>query len=661
MNCRILSQTCRSGSFFCILILLFCLASPKSMFAQNNEPIVLNFDGADLYEVVRTFSDLLDINFIATENIQGKVNIHTAGTLKKSDLFPIFFTILEANGLTAVKEGSLYRIHRMKDAGRMGVPIEKGRMDASSGERIITQIIVLRHISGQELTKLITPFVSTEATVVTHEETSTLLLVDKESNIRKVLKLVDVFDVDLFEKYHHRFFPVSHVEAKDVKQSLEELFSMYGAKEAVRFIVVERLNTIIAVTTKKEMFETVSSLINQFDIPMEENAEPRLYVYSVKNGQAKELADLLNAVFTGKSLETQEKNTPTNKETQTGQKEKEAPVNTPFGTIHPKKKEPGEAKGEDKTDGSGTLKNEVTVTPDEIRNALIIEATPRDYHIIENLLNKIDILPRQVLIEAVVAEISLDTKTELGVEWEYVRGPGGTPETYLLSGNIGEAGMQYVIGQSQRWSAAIKALASQKKVNILSSPTILASDNKEARIDISTEIPVASAQYEHDSGNDPILQTNIQYRNTGVIFSVTPHINEFGLVSMDISQEVSEQSESVNVGNTQMSSFFKRSVETTLTVNNGQTIVIGGLIRQNVSDSNLGTPCLINIPIVKYLFGKESESVDKTELIILITPRVITTLDDVDIVTQEFKDKVGDVIQPHKPGSYMPGMKKKTQ
>jgi general secretion pathway protein D len=246
------------------------------------------------------------------------------------------------------------------------------------------------------------------------------------------------------------------------------------------------------------------------------------------------------------------------------------------------------------------------------------------------------------LIEVTIAEITLDDSTQLGVEWEFGKGTGNIDTNFAAS--IGSAGLKYALGVTDKWYMALNALASKNKVNILSSPSVLASDNKEARIDITTEIPVASSEYLYSTTTEPVSQTSIQYRDTGVILSVTPHINERGLVTMELAQEVSEKADNVQVGGKDYPSFFKRAVETSLTVQHGQTIVIGGLIKETASKGSSGLPWLVRIPIIRYLFGNEKDSISKTELIILITPHVITSLDDVDSVTDEFKSKVKSVI-----------------
>ncbi len=615
--------------------------------------IVLEFDNADLYEVIRELAKHLGINYIAEPGIQGTVTIHTAGYLKQEDLFPVFFQILEANGLTAVKEDSLYKIVKFKDASRMPIASRFGDAGAElrPEDRVIIQIIPLKYISVQEVTKLLTPFISAEGTLVSHEESNTLLLVDRHVNVLKALKLIEAFDVNVFEKIAHRIFHLQYADAEETAKSLETVISSYGAgnKETVKILPVKRLNMLIVVSAIPHVFETVEWMIRQLDV-QGHDIDPRIYVYSVKNGAAEELSELLNGVFSSGAVK-QEKTESVRKEVQNEQssqeKKPEAPkltLDAVMGAVTSAKKPEKIAAGKiSEGQGSGTLKGEVKITPDKVRNALIIEAIPKDYQVIESILKRIDVLPRQVLIEVTVAEISLDSKMEMGVEWHYVRGSGRKPSTATLNADIGAAGLQYVIGQAERWTAALSALATDRKVNILSSPAVLASDNKEANINVSTEVPVASAKYTRDDSQT--IETNVQYKNTGVILSVTPHINEHGLVTMDVSQEVSEQSENVSVGeNDSRPSFFKRSVKTSLTVKHGQTIVIGGLIRENRNAGFAGVPCLGNVPVLQYLFGKKSDSSDKTELIILITPRVIATLEDVDAVTEEFKSKVGNVL-----------------
>jgi len=633
---------------------------------KGGPKIVLNFDNADLYAVIGTIGELLGVNYIVDPNVAGKVTINTAGGLYKKDLFPVFLQILEVNGLTAIKEGNLYRIVQLKDSTRM--PIETRLPDQGEGippmDKIIIQIIPLQFMSAQEMAKLLTPFVSAGGTIVSDTASNTLLVVDKGANILKILRLVQTFDVNLLEKVSYRVYPVKYLDVEEVSKTLTDFTSSYGdvSNVFVKFIPITRLNTLFVVSTTPLVFAKVEEILRQIDV-IDREVAPKIYVYFVKNGQAEDLATLLDKVFLKKTSAKEKSKTskqqaggsaavsrnPFSKERMAEKRAEEAEAKSRAET--PVAKTPVAEKGE--AAGAGTLMGEVNITPDEIRNALIIEATPSDYRVIENILRQIDVLPRQVLIEATIAEITVNTNMELGTEWALGKGAAQGTASFAATINklIGTgtdaaySGLKYSIGVTDKWYAALHALASEGKVNVLSSPHVLASDNKEAKIDVSREIPVASGTTTVASGT-VIGETTIEYRDTGVILSVTPHINDRGLVTMDISEEVSDlEKESVNVAGENYPAFFKRTVSTTLTVRHGQTIAIGGLIKDKEDEGITGVPCLIKIPVLRYLFGEYGKSVEKIELIVLITPRVVANLDDVDAVTDEFKQKVRNVMK----------------
>jgi general secretion pathway protein D len=208
----------------------------------------------------------------------------------------------------------------------------------------------------------------------------------------------------------------------------------------------------------------------------------------------------------------------------------------------------------------------------------------------------------------------------------------------LLKANIGAEGLTFTAGLTDDWITAVKALASEGRADVLSAPSVLASDNKPATINVVTQIPVATSSYDTENG---VTTTSIQYRDTGIILSVTPHINDDGMVSMEISQEVSSVAE--GAGSESAPAFFNRNVTTSLSVRDQQTLVIGGLISQTKSDNSSGVPGLSTLPVIGFLFGNKKDDVTKNELIIMITPRVINTLSDIDSVSNEFKSKFSDL------------------
>ena len=630
---------------------------------EEEGQIIFNFDDADLYEVIKTMAELLEINYIVDPGIQGKVTIHTARKLKKSDLFPVFSEILGVNGLAAMKEGKLYKIVPMKDAPRMPMDgvFTLSQKDVPPSNRVIIQIIPLRYINTQEMTKLVTPFLSSGGTLVASVPTNTLVVVDKGSNILKILQLVGTFDVNMMDRIYYRFYPLEYLDAKEVAGIVKEFVASYAGSsgEMVKFIALERLNTLLAVSTTPEVFEKIEELVHQIDI-VDETVAARIFIYFVKNGGANELATLLNDVLTGKETKKQEKkepggasSVPGNPFSKARMAEKKAEKAAAKAGQSTKKSTAGKKSSGAPGEGSDTLMGEVTITPDEIRNALIIESTPSDYKIIEGILKKIDIMPRQVLIEATIAEVTLDSTTEFGVEYALGQGAGAQGAGFMAT--VGKtSGLTYSVGVTNKWYVALNALASKGRLNVISSPHVLASDNQEAKIDVSREIPLASGSTTVNTGTT-LSETTIEYRDTGVILSVTPHINERGLVTMDVSEEVSNYEGDMAVGRqsedvqSKYPVFSKRVVKTTLTVGHGQTIAIGGLIKDREKEETYGLPCLIDIPVVKYLTGSWSKKTEKIELIVLITPRVVDDMDDVEAVTNEFKQKVQSVMKQFYP------------
>lgn len=615
--------------------------------------VEFNFDNAELNEVIRTLAEILQIQYVADPNLQGKVTIHTSRPMSRRDLLPLFSKILEVNGLAAVKDGSLYRITSVKDASRIPIGIRSGAVRGIGpppGEQVIIQLIPLRNLSPGEMAKIVAPFVSENATVVAQEDARTLLVVDNQANVRKILKIVQAFDLNIFSRVHHQFYFLENSSARDIVETLREIFP--GGAEGTaptRFLAIDRINAVLALSTDPDVFAYLDRLMLQFD-STGKATEPRINVYFVKNGTAEELSDLLNQIFTGQPGSARRE----------GLSDRDAAYSfsrNPFARK-PKTRDTTTSRTTSQSaqsdvslseqfagEASATLKASVTIIPDPIRNALVIEATPGDYAKVEDILRQLDILPRQVLIEATIAEIGLDDKMNLGVEWEYLRG-NNFSETDLARGKIsGATGLTYAIEFSNDVLHSLEALAQKNKVNILSSPHVLASDNKEAKIDVADEIPIISSETTVTSGSEPLITTDIQYRDTGVMLSVTPHINDRGLVTMDIYQEVSQLAENVEVAGVSYPSFYKRTVTTTLTVGHGQTIVLGGLIRENKSGGRSGVPVLMDVPILGHLFGSTNRTFSKTELIILLTPRVIANLDDVAMVTEAFERKVTEAMR----------------
>ena len=598
--------------------------------------IAFNFDNADLYEVVRTMAEILDINYMVEPGINGRVTIHTAGELHRSDLFPLFFQILELNGLSAVKEGDIYRIVRGDKITTTPLPARYGRDPGRvpDQERMVMQIIPLQHVSAEAIIPTVTPFLSGSGKILPQPGSDLFIVIDKNNNLQRILQLVDIFDVDLFDNISHRFFRLQNTAANDALGLVRDLIEPYLKVDRSDFkmISIQRLNTLVAISKNERILDKIDYFIKKIDI-QENSAEPRIFIYKVRNSDAKDLASLLNQVFANPEIK------PSDQARENGKKASEADsiFQSSLNKKEPEKSPPTVPAENAGMAGGASLSRSIRVIPDTIRNALIIEAVPFDYAMVKTILEELDVLPRQVLIDVLILDVNISGNRNMGVEWSFLKDrPGG--ESGLLTATAGSEGLTFTAGITDDWRAAVKMLAAEGRADVLSAPSVLASDNKPATINVVTQIPVATSTFDVDDG---VTTTSIQYRDTGIILSVTPHINDDGMVSMEISQEVSSVADTSTESDAP--AFFNRNVTTSLSVKNRQTIVIGGLISQTKSDNISGVPGLSKLPVIGFIFGNKKDEVVKNELIIMITPRVINNLSDIDSVSNEFKSKFSDL------------------
>jgi len=292
--------------------------------------------------------------------------------------------------------------------------------------------------------------------------------------------------------------------------------------------------------------------------------------------------------------------------------------------------------------------------PDPATNSLIIFGTAQEFQNIRNILKEIDIVPRQVLMDVMIAEVSLEDDLEFGIEYQILRdeveifGRDFNQHISLLSGlpTALPNGWSAIIGTGNSIRAFINARRQDSRIKVLSSPTILATDGQPARIQVGSEQPIATGTVTGVGGGQS-SSTTIQYRNTGSILTIIPQVNAQGLVNLQVKTEVSALGASVRVGQDDFPSFTTRDAETTAVVHDGETLAIGGIVTDRVERSRIGIPFLMDIPVFGRFFGSTKEDVDRVELIILITPHVIRSKEEARTVTEEFKDVLSNVVREY--------------
>ncbi|MGQ9509349.1 MAG: type II secretion system secretin GspD [Thermodesulfobacteriota bacterium] len=630
--------------------------SPEGISQTSEKPkssgVILNFDNADLYEVIKVMAEVLNFNYLIDPRVKGVVNIHTTRPLSKEEVWPVFFSILKLSGATAIKKENLYEIVPFSEAKKGFPPLSlPGSPEKLSiEERYIIQVIPLKFLPVTEASKMIKPFLSDGADIIEHPGHNILILGDLASNVQKSLDILKIFDVDFFADLKVRIYPILNADVTEIAKEMERIFSSFevsiksGRGVGITFTPITRINSLLVVSWIPDIFEKVEGWLKQLDISPAEGTKPGVFIYYVQNGKAKDLADVLKQVFVPtkeKKVEFKEKKVvePTPLRGVKPTPPATTPTPAPSSPTPPKEAEVAVPEGE------------IIIVVDETNNALVIRALPRDYKNILDTIKKLDLYPKQVLIEVLLAEITLDDSTKFGVEWSrfldtvshgrYMQEIilGATPPTTIPAVT---SGIRYsIVEAAGRFSAAIKAAASDGRLRVISSPHLLASNNKEAKIQIGVSQPVLTTTYTTTAtATTNVVEGTIEYKDVGIILSVTPRISDGGLVTMELTIEDSSVDTTALGGLPNIPYFRKKTAKTVLSVLEGQLIVIGGLIEDSKNTQKVGVPLLSKIPLIGALFGTQEYTSKKTELILMMTPHVITDHIQSQAVTEEFKSKV---------------------
>ena len=597
--------------------------------------ISLHLDNTDIYQVIKIIGDALSLNYIIDPSVKGTVNISTSGNLRRSDLLPILETILKINGATMVKVGNFYQIVPANSAIRQPLEVQDRINQAAPDDQIVLQIVRMKFVSAAEMTRLLTPYLSEGANIVSHDAGNILLVSERRSNLRKLLDIIDVFDTKVFEGDRVRLLPVKNNLVRDLINDLKTIFAGYGFSEtgggAIKFLPLERLNSILVITGNSTIFEEVERWIERLDQPLP-TAGLKNYVYKVKSVKAVNLQTVLASLYAPAAQRVAQ--TPAAPSTP-----QPASPPTPFSAPPPPAATPAAAV---------TVPGEVRIIADEITNSLIIQTTPQQWSDMERTLGQLDILPRQVLIDAQIYEVILDDSLSLGLSAILQsRGTLANPQTTAsFAGSPPALSAQSFafVGRTRELVGFLNATENRSRVRALSAPSILVSDNMAADFQVGTEIPVptSSSVTPVQSGGTNLFAQTISFRPTGVLLRVKPQINDSGSVTLEINQEVSQAG--ANTTSAVVAPVIaKTSVNSTIVIQDDQTIALSGFIRESKELARSRLPLLGRIPYAGAIFGNTRNSNTRTELIVLITPHVLRTREDADASTDELKSKLREV------------------
>jgi general secretion pathway protein D len=608
-----------------------------------HKKVSMDFDNVDIRLVIKFMSDLTGKNFILDDRVKGKVTVLSPTQIPVKDAFKIFESILEVNGYTTVTSGNIIKVIPDNNAASKNLEtisgdshhIEQGEDSSDTSDTMVTQLIPLQFADVERVKAILQALISRESKILSYLPTNTLILTERASNINRLMTILKEIDVET-ENSVIEIIPVQNGDADTMVKQLQTFFgerTSYYRKtqnskggqigDKVKILSDSRTDSII-VMADPEQIEEIKDLVKQLDIPVPRDKDD-IHVYFLRNAKADDMAKVLAQIMS-KTL---------------AKGVKEAKPDTP-----------------------------ITVVSDKSTNSLIITASTADYTVIGRVLQKLDIMRPQVLVEALIAEVSYNKSRELGVEWRAMREPsdkgsllplGGTSfgainNVMTPTGAIAPPGGLF-IGLTKGFiemggvsfpnlAALLAAYQTDSDVNVLSTPHILTTDNEEAEIIVGEEVPYAGAREVLPNSGTSSSVYSYNYKNVGLTLRLTPHINQDDYVKLEIYQEIKKVVDTAVSSEGPLPTTTIRQAKTTVVVKDGQTVVLGGLIQDDKMQTSQRVPCLGSIPLLGMLFRSTSKKGEKRNLQIFITPHIIKNPEDIDVFTRGMRNKLEEQEQP---------------
>ena len=647
--------------------------------------------------------DILNVDYVLHPPIGGNVTLSTKKPVTPDQAINLMEIALQANGLAMVRDTrGVFHIGRVDALRSLGAAVRVADGSAPMAPGYGAIVIPLQYIGAQEMAAILRPMAHDGAILRVDSLRNLLVMSGTRAQAEGWLDVVRTFDVDLLEGMSVGLFPLKYLSIDEASAALQLLSGAansavpaagaaaapatgragaaaaagaaapaaggsLGATPlagALHILPIERLNSLLVITPYAPYLEQVKRWMGKFDQPGSGGGQAQLHIYHVQNGNAKHLADVLSGIFGGTSTSPAGTSgvapglsTTTSSTTNTLNT-----LNTSNSTTGNQQRLAGGAgsglggsmgnAGQPINGGVGsvTALGDIRVMADELNNSVIVWGTSAEYERIETALKRLDVPPTQVLIEASIIEVTLNDTLRYGLEWSFngSGGGGGRTGSGQLTGSnnssgtgsgLGDvlgAGFSYTVRNSAgNVRAVLNALSSKTDLKVVASPTLMVLDNHTAAINVGTQQPFEAGQTMNSDGK--LITSNLQYKDTGVSLEVTPSVNAGNLVTMTVNQSVTDVGAKDEV--TQQRSFLQRQVSSRVAVRSGESIVMGGLIQESATKGKSGVPWLHDIPVVGNLFGSTNTDGARTELIVIITPRVVRT--DVDV------REVGDSLRQH--------------
>ena len=599
---------------------------PAPVVSEEVDVVEFNYEQADLRLVLEELADALDITILIDPSIDNRVSIRTSEErpLQENDIWPLMRLLTRDAGIVLERVGDVYNARRLPSNLPADIVTPDTLGDGTAAR--IAQVTPLTYVSSEAVIQAIAPMLEPDGAISQLGSSNLLVISGSEFQLQRVNQLLMLIDADPFANQGMHLYQLSNANAVEVAAELAEILLLIeGPNPAYQVRGIERINSILVTAPASRGFDEVSRWVQILDADSQQQVE-QLFMYRVKHLAALELAETLSTVF----------------------EEEDEPVIGLAGVTDGFGRGPqfgvtGEA-DESQSGASQELASQpgtmptafglnaavsanlsVKIVADETTNSLLIRSSARDYRQLLTTISQLDVIPLQVMVNAVIAQITLTEDTRFGVDWSRIANdavidPISTTTNTDFSPNLG--GLMFTKGfldGSARVEATLEAIAVDNDVRLLARPSLTVSNNQEGEIQIGAEVPVEAGQSISAGG---LSTTNIQYRPTGIELYITPQINDDGIVNLTIRQVLSSVDSSASgVNNNPV--FNNQEISTTVVVRNGENIVLGGLIQTDNEQLNTGVPGLSRLPVVGNLFSYQRDSIERRELFIVLRPEII--------------------------------------
>jgi len=585
----------------------------------------LNLVDAPIAAAVKNvLGDILGLNYTIDPRVRGSITLQTSAPVNRNTLVDILETTLAANGFAIVKGSGTYNIVPLSEA-LAKTPSVSVPSTASRTPGLKIQVVELQYISAEEMRVILAP-ISREGSILRVDNARNYIMIaGTNPDLAAMREAIQVFDVDWMKGMSVALHPLKTSRPDAVAKELETIFRAQEGPgtNLIKFVPNERLNSVLVITSRPQYLARAEGWIRQLD-RLASTSEEQLFVYQIQNRSAEEMAKVLQSVLSKQSGDPLESTPSVSPDLQT-----ELVASEPANPTSP-------GEGSSPSGQSGVP----SVVADTENNALLISTTARNYERIERILRQIDVLPTQVLLEAIIAEVTLTDELKFGVRWFFENGDFSIGFSDLASGGTGPSfpGMAWSFA-SNSLEFTLNALSSVTNVKVISSPTLMALNNQKATLQIGDQVPIATrTSTSVDDPDAPIVST-ITLKDTGIILNVTPRVNTSGRVLLDIEQEASSVVRTTTSG-IDSPTIQQRKVQTRVAVNDGEALIIGGLIQERNSKVKGQIPVLGDIPLVGNAFRNKTDTIERTELVIFIRPKVVRNVQEARSVNDEFRKRL---------------------